>query len=38
MPDQKIARLKSGDETPVEEWIDGIKVIFTLQTLVTQTD
>ena len=28
MPDQKIARLKSGDETPVEEWIDGIKNDF----------
>ena len=27
-PKQKIPRLKSGDETPIQEWIDGIKNNF----------
>ena len=27
-PKQKIPRLKSGDETPIQEWIDGIKNDF----------
>ena len=27
-PKQKIPRLKSGDETPIQEWIDGIKNKF----------
>ena len=29
-PKQKIPRLKSGDETPIQEWIDGIKNDFYL--------